>query len=181
MIFAAVLVLAACGRKGPPKAPELSYPGGVRFLSAIGKVDSVMLRWGEPAQELSSTKKPDVARYEVKRALVTNDEPGDFTVIAELDADDVQKNGGPEGAASSSPTASLPATAKPAKSGASVKTYLISDTAVQTGAVYDYEVLPVTHDGDVVDPQQILRVTFRGESSVFQARPVNAKKPKATS
>jgi hypothetical protein len=65
----APLTLAACGRRGPPLAPELRLPAAVADLAATVVPDGVRLTWTLPGTRVDRSPVKDLARAEVYRRL----------------------------------------------------------------------------------------------------------------
>jgi hypothetical protein len=59
--------LAACGKKGPPVAPELRLPIPVADLAATVEGDHVVLTWSNPASRADGTRLRDVSQVTVHR------------------------------------------------------------------------------------------------------------------
>ena len=136
------LLLISCGRKGSPKPPEEFAPSPVKYLSARGTVNSVVLTWESPVTDASGEDLEDLAGFVVKRNIYDEEEDPDFDEIAEIEV-----------------RLSEEAVEQPQSQ------YSFSDGAVEAGQVYDYMVLPVNEDGVDGVAGTVLRVTFIGESS----------------
>jgi hypothetical protein len=65
----APLALAACGRRGPPVAPEQRLPAAVADLAATVVTDGVRLTWTLPGMRLDRSPVKDLTRAEVYRRL----------------------------------------------------------------------------------------------------------------
>lgn len=63
------LALAACGRRGPPLAPERRLPAAVQDLQAALVADGVQLTWTLPRTRLDRGALKEVLRTEVYRRL----------------------------------------------------------------------------------------------------------------
>lgn len=64
----AALPLAACGRKGPPVAPERRLPQPVADLTGAIREDTVELTWTNPGRRVDNTRLADLATARVFRA-----------------------------------------------------------------------------------------------------------------
>ncbi len=65
------MALAACGRRGPPVAPERRLPAAVQDLSAAVVGDGVRLTWTLPSIRVDRSPIKDLRRAEVYRRLET--------------------------------------------------------------------------------------------------------------
>lgn len=63
----AVVTLAACGKKGPPVAPELRVPTVPGALRGSVDGESIVVSWTQPNTRLDGTKLRSVDRYTVYR------------------------------------------------------------------------------------------------------------------
>ena len=63
------LALAACGKRGPPVAPEQRLPAAVQDLSAVLSGDGVRLQWTLPKIRVDRSPLKDLRRVEVYRRL----------------------------------------------------------------------------------------------------------------
>ena len=95
-LLAAVLALAACaacGRKGPPAAPERRVPQPVNDLSAVVREGGIQLTWSIPARRIDNSRltNPGVARIfrvedtgegEPRAALLKDDRIAGYTEVA---------------------------------------------------------------------------------------------------
>lgn len=66
-VAALVLALAACGRVGPPVAPQLREPRPVTELSGVGAEGRIDLSWVNPARRVDSSVIRDLAVVHVFR------------------------------------------------------------------------------------------------------------------
>ena len=67
LILALPLALAACGKKGPPVAPERRLPAPVQDLAAVIVGDGVRLSWTLPRLRVDRSSLKDLRRVEVYR------------------------------------------------------------------------------------------------------------------
>jgi hypothetical protein len=61
------LILAACGKVGPPVAPELRAPAVVAELAAMARTDGVELRWTNPVRRVDGSRLPDLTAVRIFR------------------------------------------------------------------------------------------------------------------
>jgi len=62
-----VIALAACGKKGPPVAPELRVPAGPSALHGAVEQQSIVVSWTAPNTRLDGTRLRAVALYKLYR------------------------------------------------------------------------------------------------------------------
>ena len=67
-----ILALAACGRKGPPVAPERRVPAPVSELAATVEGPAVVLEWTNPSRRVDGSRVRDLTTVSVHR----REEPG---------------------------------------------------------------------------------------------------------
>lgn len=142
------VLLAACGKKGPPRPPEAIAPDPIEFFEARGTVDGVQLRWQAPQRDASGEPLTDLAGFVVQRNRYSKERSPDFEEIALIE---VRPEDGEEQAPSRKPVS-----------------YAYEDSDVQPGSQYEYMVLPINDDGVEGRPASVLRVTFIGEASVVE-------------
>jgi predicted small lipoprotein YifL len=63
----AALALVACGRKGPPVAPERRVPAPVADLAGLVRPDAIELTWSVPGRRADGTPLRDAAAATVFR------------------------------------------------------------------------------------------------------------------
>ena len=83
-----VLLLAACGRKGPPLPPIIEVPETTTNLRAYQDINEVVLTWKYPALTRSGRSLTDLARIEVYRLEVP---PGQESMAANPSGADMQR------------------------------------------------------------------------------------------
>ena len=83
-----VLLLAACGRKGPPLPPIIEVPETTTNLRAYQDINEVVLTWKYPALTRSGRSLTDLARIEVYRLEVP---PGQESMAANPAGADMQR------------------------------------------------------------------------------------------
>src|SRR5439155_1263371 len=70
----AALGLAACGRKGPPVAPEARVPQAVADLAAVVRESAIELTWTNPPRRVDGGPATGALAYEVLRAAAADTE-----------------------------------------------------------------------------------------------------------
>ena len=162
-LFSSTLVVAGCGKKGPPHPPESADSLQVGSLTGKASVDSILLNWSEPksaGRSLGSKQSPSkgsgsIVRYEVYRSAGRGVAESDFLKLAEISARQTDGSASTEGLASA-------------------RAFL--DRGVKPGLTYRYQVRAVSAADAVVTPTQVLKVTFRGETSLFESEAVSSAK-----
>ena len=74
-VLLAVVALAACGKKGPPVAPELRVPSVPAALHGSVDGESIVLSWTQPNTRLDGTKLRTVDRYTLYRREEADEGP----------------------------------------------------------------------------------------------------------
>jgi fibronectin type 3 domain-containing protein len=94
----AALGLAACGRKGPPVAPETRVPQAVGDLAVVIRASTIELTWTNPTRRLDRTRLRDLALARVfrvddtgggepKAAVLVDDRIAGYTPVATVTFD----------------------------------------------------------------------------------------------
>jgi hypothetical protein len=68
LVLLAVAALVACGKVGPPVAPEIKLPQPVRDLSAVIEDGAIALSWTNPTRRADNTRLKDLVSAHVYRA-----------------------------------------------------------------------------------------------------------------
>lgn len=132
LCFALLLTLAAlpaCGRKTPPRAPELVRPETIDNLEAKQSETGVVLTWRRPLDYVDRTRMPDLGSFIVERA----DADGAFHPIQTLEVTDrerFRKN----------------------------RHLKYTDTTAKLGERYRYRVLSATLDDYVSEPSNVAEI-----------------------
>src|SRR5262245_43748083 len=82
-----LVVLPACGRKTPPKAPELVRPEVIDNLDVKHAENGVELTWGRPDEYADGSRMPDLGTFTIERA----DGDGPFRPIETLEVTDRER------------------------------------------------------------------------------------------
>ena len=85
--LAGALLLAACGRKAPPVAPELVRPEPAEDLTATIVADGVRLTWQRPLRYSGGQRMNDLDHFVIDRAPAEAARPI-FVHVGRLDLDD---------------------------------------------------------------------------------------------
>ncbi len=83
------LALGACGRKGPPVAPELVQPEPPESLAAAATPAGVRLTWNRPDRYSGGKHMDDLGSFAIERAPA--DGGAAFTRIGTLELEDQQR------------------------------------------------------------------------------------------
>jgi hypothetical protein len=86
-LAALALVLAACGRKGLPVAPELVRPEPVEELAAISTPEGVRLTWLRPLRYSGGQRMNDLGSFLIERAAGEGAAP-EFAPVGRLQLED---------------------------------------------------------------------------------------------
>jgi hypothetical protein len=131
----AASLLAGCGMKGDPVAPELVQPLPVERLSATPAADGVALRWRRPTHYSGGTRMRDLERFEIQRAPAQVDRQP-FALAGVLTLTDQQRY-------------------------RQVRTLEWTDTMTTPGVGYWYRIVAVTSDGYRSPPSEPVFVRAR--------------------
>jgi len=85
--LAGALLLAACGRKAPPVAPELVRPEPAEDLTATIVADGVRLTWQRPLRYSGGQRMNDLDHFVIDRAPAEAARPV-FAHVGRLDLED---------------------------------------------------------------------------------------------
>lgn len=170
------LNLSGCGRKANPEPPENHAPEPIKYLTATGQVDGVLLTWGSPEQTAAGERLYDLIGFRVKRSPYEKDEKPDFEPVGDVAArfDDpaglrisetLREKKGFGAKFSKTPEEKQ---AKPKIPKGTKEPYSFIDATAQPGKRYDYVVVPINEDGVEGAINSGYRVLFTGESSSIQ-------------
>jgi hypothetical protein len=130
--FTVALVLAACGRKAPPKPPEFAAPRAIGDLRAINRADGIVLSWSRPRQHPDGTPLNSLGSFAVERAAVSG--ASGFQQVATLEVSDRERF-------------------------RQTRTFRYLDQQPQPGEEYLYRVIAYTDDGYGSEPSNIVTIT----------------------
>lgn len=106
LLLLAALSLVACGRKGPPVAPEIRVPQAPAALTAVVQREGVALSWIEPTRRVDGTRVRDLVEARVYRvedagegaarpAVLVDRRIAGWTEVARLRLAETSARGGP--------------------------------------------------------------------------------------
>lgn len=146
-----VLVCAtACGKKGNPRPPQNFAPDSVRFLTATGKTNGVLLSWLPPLVTQDGDKLADLDLFLVERGEVEDERKTQFEKIAEVRFERKEK----------------PQTAEVKETAADRLSYMDDD--VSPGVRYEYRITALNERKMKGSSTNVVRVFFTGESSIIE-------------
>lgn len=122
-----LLVLAGCGRSGPPVVPILAEPSPPIDLTALVRSRAVILAWTRPTTNIDGTALKYLATFQISRAQ-TAPRTSDYSVIATVKAE------------------------KPENAVVSGNRYAFTDKDVVVGARYTYIIEAVSRRGIIGPP-----------------------------
>lgn len=84
--------LAACGKKGAPVAPELTFPQPISDLQAFVKRGNLYLKWTIPKRNVNGTRLTNLLGFRIFRQTnslgqISSTCPPKFDLVAEIDLD----------------------------------------------------------------------------------------------
>jgi len=94
LFFVAFLLVVSCGRKGPPRAPELAVPETIKDLKAEAGGGGIALTWSRPTRYLDGKTLDDLAGFVVFRKEITQacpECPAPYRERVTLPVEDQQK------------------------------------------------------------------------------------------
>jgi hypothetical protein len=151
IFFGLVLSVVSCGRKGPPKPPEDFAPKPVVNPLLQGSVDGVVLSWTVPEVDPEADEEdeiPPLAGFVIQKGDVQAGIEPEYEELVELGLK------GPE-----------------------ETNYTFTDTKVEPGKTYIYQIRPVNSEGVSGEATVSLRATFIGENSKIELIPEKSKRP----
>lgn len=144
-----LVISLGCGKRGDPKAPEVTAPKSVRFFTARGAVDGIQLSWQAPEETASGDELLDLSGFVVHRSVYAEDENPHYKEVGEIE---ISRNKDTDIAQYSKQTV-----------------FSYKDKEVKPGTRYQYYVAPINDDGVEGEAPQIIRVLFAGESSTVES------------
>ena len=94
LLFLAFLLVVSCGRKGPPRAPELAVPETIKDLKAEAGGGGIALTWSRPTRYLDGKSLDDLAGFVIFRKEITQacpECPAPYRQRVTLNVEDQQK------------------------------------------------------------------------------------------
>lgn len=134
--------LGACGRKGPPRPPELVRPTAVDDLAATPVAAGIRLTWTRPTTTVDGSDMPDLDGFRVERVIATEPPtpPLRFAIIATIHLDDRERF-------------------------SKTRRMMFEDHAVVAGTRYVYRIVTFTLDDYVSLPSAEARARWSGPST----------------
>lgn len=139
LLLLAAVAAAGCGRKGPPRVPELQVPGTIVDLTARVEDRGIRLGWSRPRVALDGRKLTDLAAFVVLRKSTRADcrECGsEYEERAVIDVEDTGRFLKRSG-------------------------YDYTDRDLRAGTVYRYRVLVRLSDGAASRPSNEVSIEWR--------------------
>jgi hypothetical protein len=139
LLFAFAFSAAACGKKGSPRAPELSIPAAIRDLSAEAREAAIQLSWSRPTRYVDGRELRDLAAFVVFRREVPAacpDCPVPYRELATVVVDDQEKF-------------------------IKKRRFAFVDREVKPRAVYRYRVFSRLGDGGLSEPSNEVEIAWR--------------------
>jgi len=139
-LFAIVAALAACGKKGDPRAPELATPKTITNLAARSDPGGIALTWSRPTEYVDGSSLKDLAGFVIFRKEISPscpDCPVPYRQLTTVGVEDREKF-------------------------VQKKQYRYDDQEVRPKAVYRYRISSQLIDGSLSAPSNEVEVT-RGE------------------
>jgi len=125
-----LLLLGACGRRGPVKPPELSRPAAILDLEASNGPEDIVLSWRRPTEYTDGSRMTDLGEFRIERSAA---ELPEFVEIAVLPITDRERF-------------------------RQIRRFRFSDRGVEEGVRYRYRVVSTTVDGYASAPSNTVEV-----------------------
>ncbi len=93
ILLLSTLLVAGCGRKGLPRAPELTVPAAITDLTARVEAGGIRLGWSRPRVTLDGQKFNDLMAFVVFRKSIRADCPECRTAYSERTVINVEDEG----------------------------------------------------------------------------------------
>ena len=132
-------VLAGCGRKGPPRAPELLAPAAIADLTARVEDRGIRLGWSRPRVALDGRKLTDLAAFVVFRKSTAADCPDCRAAYRERAVINVEDEG----------------------RFFRRSEYVFADAELRSGTVYRYRVRVRLSDGSLSGPSNEVNIEWK--------------------
>jgi hypothetical protein len=135
-VCALILVISACGKKAPPRAPELAAPERITNLRAQSVANGVSLSWSRPGQYVDGRELKDLAGFVVFRKDLSPscvDCPVPYRQITTVFVEDRERF-------------------------VKQKQYRLVDDGVQPKIVYRYRVASQLFDGTLGEPSNEIEI-----------------------
>ena len=139
MVMLPAMLLAGCGRKGPPRAPELLAPATITDLTARAGERGIRLGWSRPRVALDGRKLTDLAAFVVLRKSTRADCPECRAAYRERTVIDVDDEG----------------------RFFKRSEYDYTDRDLRAGTVYRYRILARLSDGSASGPSNEVSVAWQ--------------------
>jgi len=167
LIYFFVLLVAGCGKYGPPLPPEVFAPAPVNNLEAVAAPDGILISWFAPQVDRRGRELTAIEGYRVFRmddvfgtqepereARPSDYEELDFIPDSHIEVrEQLRKEARERGEI-----------ARRVRVDAELTTFSYFDSSVQAGHSYIYKIVPFGRgaEGDV---NRMIQVLFRGETS----------------
>lgn len=133
----ALTLALSCGKKGDPRAPELTLPKTITNLSARSVPGGVILTWSRPTEYVDGKPMADLASFVIFRKEISQscpDCPVPYRQLTTVNVEDREKF-------------------------VKQKQYRFDDTDVRPKAIYRYRVSSQLVDGTLSAPSNEVEVT----------------------
>ncbi len=139
-LFCLVVVsLAACGKKGEPRAPELAVPETIRDLRARIEPEGIALTWTRPTRYVDGEELRDLAGFVIFRKEVSPACPDCLVPYRQRATVNVEDQG----------------------KFVQKKQYRFIDQELTAHTVYSYRVSSQLTDGSLSDPSNEVEISWR--------------------
>jgi hypothetical protein len=143
LLLTTLLLVVACGKKGPPVPPETFAPSPVKYLVVSGKPNAIVINWEAPNTNASADLLDDLSGFEIKKAKVFDKLQPRFRKLVKIPLGDVIAG--------------------------EQKKFTYSDTDVAAGDTYEYFISAYNLDG-TQGATNWIKVIFRGQSSIISVQ-----------
>jgi hypothetical protein len=136
LVLGLLLLSAACGRKGDPRAPELATPRTIDNLTARQDPNGVVLTWSRPTEYVDGKPINDLASFVIFRKEISPtcpDCPAPYRPLTTVFVEDREKF-------------------------VKQKQYRFTDEAAQPKALYRYRISSQLTDGSLSEPSNEVEI-----------------------
>lgn len=154
------ILVAGCGKYGPPVPPEALGPAAVGDIAVTTDATSVSLSWKSPKSDIRSKELRSIDGYNVIRATLEGSGSPQFAPLAFIEDSHIRER---DRLREEARAAGKPARRVDVPPSLTAFTYV--DKTVTAGGRYMYRIVPVNQGGVLGATRESIRITFNGTAS----------------